>query len=150
LVDSEDRSKKLAAGIDQSALGPREVEAVAAKDTMNDKQTEAGGYQPRKRYDETYKRNAVELTLKSDRSVKEVAEQLGLCPSMLTTWRRKYAPVPASASGVKGALSSEEKDQEIARLRADNMRLREREIVLKKSLGILSETPESGMPRLKR
>jgi len=30
------------------------------------------------------------------------------------------------------------------------MRMRERENVLKKSLGILSETPESGMPRSRR
>ena len=40
--------------------------------------------------------------------------------------------------------------QENARLRAELIRMRERESVLKKSLGILSETPESGMPRLKR
>lgn len=44
----------------------------------------------------------------------------------------------------------EEAEQEIARLRSEVIRMREREVVLKKSLGILSETPESGMPRLKR
>ena len=37
-----------------------------------------------------------------------------------------------------------------ARLRAELIRMRERENVLKKSLGILSETLESGMPRFKR
>jgi hypothetical protein len=44
----------------------------------------------------------------------------------------------------------EEAEKEIGRLRAELIRMREREIVLKKSVGILSETPESGMPRLKR
>jgi hypothetical protein len=44
----------------------------------------------------------------------------------------------------------EEKDAEIRQLRAELSRMREREIVLKKSLGILSETPESGMPGSKR
>ena len=36
--------------------------------------------------------------------------------------------------------------REIARLRAEVVRLRERETILKKSLGILSEPPGSGMP----
>ena len=44
----------------------------------------------------------------------------------------------------------EEKDEEIRQLRAEVVRMREREIVLKKSLGILSETPGSGMPRSRR
>jgi hypothetical protein len=44
----------------------------------------------------------------------------------------------------------EQAEQEISRLRAEVLRMRERETVLKKTLGILSETPESGMPRLKR
>lgn len=43
-----------------------------------------------------------------------------------------------------------EAEKEIGRLRAELIRMREREIVLKKSVGILSETPESGMPRLRR
>jgi len=44
----------------------------------------------------------------------------------------------------------EEKDEEIRQLRAEVVRMREREIVLKKLLGILSETPGSGMPRSRR
>jgi len=44
----------------------------------------------------------------------------------------------------------EEKDEEIRQLRAEVVRMREREIVLKKSLGILFETPGSGMPRSRR
>ena len=43
-----------------------------------------------------------------------------------------------------------EAEEEIGRLRAEVVRLREREIVLKKSLGILSETPGSGMPGSRR
>ena len=39
--------------------------------------------------------------------------------------------------------------REIARLRAEVVRLRERETILKKSLGILSELPPRGMPKLK-
>jgi hypothetical protein len=42
----------------------------------------------------------------------------------------------------------EEKDAEIRRLRAELVRMREREIVLKKLLGVLSETPDSGIARI--
>jgi transposase len=117
---------------------------------MNDNQSNGEARRIRRGFDETFKRNAVQLTLKGDRTITKIAEQLGIGDSLLRKWRRVYAPTPASASGVKGAMTPEQKDEEIDRLRAENMRLREREIILKKSLGILSETPESGMPRLRR
>ena len=62
--------------------------------------------------------------------------------------RKRYAPRPGGSGSAPQTL--EEAAKEIGRLRAELIRLREREIVLKKSVGILSETPESGMPRLKR
>lgn len=117
---------------------------------MKDQKQEETGRRVRREFDETYKRNAVAMTLKGDRSIRQVAEELEIGDTLLRTWRRKYGPTPASASAVKGEMSSEQKDAEIAALRAELVRMREREIVLKKSLGILSETPESGMPRLKR
>ena len=117
---------------------------------MNDHQQNTPGRRTRREFDETFKRNAVALTMKGDRSIRQVADQLDIGDTLLRTWRKKYGPVPASASGVKGTMSSEEKDAEIAALRAELIRMREREIVLKKSLGILSETPESGMPRSRR
>jgi hypothetical protein len=43
-----------------------------------------------------------------------------------------------------------EVEAENLRLRLELRRMREREDVLKKSLGILSETPTSGLPKLKR
>ncbi len=106
------------------------------------------GATPRRRYDETYKRHAVELTLHGDRTVKTVAKDLGLPAWQLYEWRKLYAPRPGEGGPTPQNL--EEAEQEIRRLRAEVVRMREREIVLKKSLGILSETPESGMPRSKR
>jgi transposase-like protein len=107
-----------------------------------------GGYKPYRRYDETFKRNAVELTLAGTRTVQQVADELGLPVDRLYEWRRKYAARPGVEAGAP--QTHEEKDAEIRRLRAELVRMQEREIVLKKSLGILSETPESGMPRSKR
>lgn len=103
------------------------------------------GTKPRRQYDETYKRHAVELTLQGRRSIGEVARELGVAESILYDWRRRYAPRPGAPTGAPQSL--EEATREIARLRGEVVRLQEREIVLKKSLGILSETPGSGMPR---
>lgn len=103
---------------------------------------------PYRHYDETYKRNAVELTLNSGRTVRAVAEELGIPVDRLYEWRRLY--VPRVGAAAPGPQTPEEKDAEIRRLREELVRMQEREIILKKSLGILSETPESGMPRSKR
>ena len=103
---------------------------------------------PRRQYDETYKRHAVELTLRSDRTVKAVAKELGIPAWALYEWRRLYAPRPGNDRPAPQSLA--EAEEKIGELCAEIIRLREREIVLKKSLGILSETPGSGMPKSKR
>lgn len=109
------------------------------------KSTQRG--QTKRHYDEDYKRQAVALTLQEGRKVNDVAAELGVNLTMLYAWRRQYAPQPARGTGARQSL--EEKDAEIARLRAELVRMQQREVVLKKSLGILSETPESGMPKSK-
>ena len=115
---------------------------------MNQPARKGTGATPRRKFDETYKRHAVELTLHGDRTVIAVAKELELPPWQLYEWRKFYAPRTGAAGPAPQTL--EDAVQENARLRAELIRMRERENVLKKSLGILSETPESGMPRLKR
>ena len=116
---------------------------------MNALKNANGGYKPRRQYDENFKRHAVDLTLKGDRTLRQVADELGVNEGLIYEWRRKYAPRPgAEHTGTPQSL--EEAAKEIARLRGQLVRMQERENVLKKSLGILSETPESGMPRLQR
>ena len=105
---------------------------------------------PRRQYDETYKRHAVELSLSSTRTVRAVAQELGVTQSMLYRWRELYAPRASSGDGPDGPRTLEQSEAENRQLRAEVIRMREREAVLKKSLGILSETPESGMPGSKR
>jgi len=102
----------------------------------------------RRHFDETYKRHAVELTLRGDRTVKAVAKELGLPAWSLYEWRKLYAAQLGDDRPAPRTLA--EAEFEIAELRAEVVRMRERESVLKKSLGILSETPGSGMPKLKR
>lgn len=112
---------------------------------MNAQNNEKGGYKPRRQYDENFKRHAVDLTLQGKRSMRQVAEELGISEGMLYDWRRKYAPRAGAHTGTPQNI--EDATKEIERLRSELVRMQERENVLKKSLGILSETPEGGMPR---
>jgi len=115
---------------------------------MNQNDKHGTGASPRRKFDEEYKRHAVALTLQRDRSVKAVARELELPAWQLYEWRKLYAPRPGG--GGPDPQTLEEAIKEVERLRSELIRMRERETTLKKSLGILSEPPERGMPRLKR
>ena len=115
---------------------------------MKAPKNEKGGYKSHEHYEEDFKRHAVDLTLRGDRTTRQVAAELGLKEGLLYEWRRKYAPRVGAQTGTPQTL--EDASKEIERLRAELVRMQERENVLKKSLGILSETPGSGMPRSTR
>ena len=115
---------------------------------MNKPEQSGTGAKPRHHYDETYKRHAVELTLHGDRTVKAVAQELGVAPWALYEWRARYAGRPGDNRPAPRTLA--EAEEEIADLRAEVIRMRDRESALKKAMGILSEAPGNGMPRSKR
>ena len=102
------------------------------------------------RYTEEYKQQALELWRASGRSAAKVAAELGIRPPLLYRWARTECPPANSPPGQKRVRSVEELEAEIRRLRAENTKLLEQREVLKKSLGILSEVPPSGMPESKR
>jgi transposase len=101
-------------------------------------------------YTEVYKQQALELWRASGRSAAKVAAELGIRPPLLYRWARTERPAAPSSSGPKRLRSVEELEAEIRRLRAENTKLLEQREVLKKSLGILSEVPPSGMPESRR
>jgi transposase len=101
-------------------------------------------------YTEEYKQQALELWRASGRSAAKVAAELGIRPPLLYRWARTERPPANSPPGQKRLRSVEELEAEIRRLRAENTKLLEQREVLKKSLGILSEVPPSGMPGSKR
>ena len=103
--------------------------------------------EPPRYYDEVFKRHAVELTLLQGRRVADVAHELGVTEGKLYSWRRQYAPRPGGSGDRPRTL--EEAETEIRALRAQIVQMQERELILKRSLGILSETPARGMPRSK-
>jgi len=115
---------------------------------MNKPDQNRSGAVPRRQYDETYKRHAVELTLQGERTVKAVAKELGLPAWALYEWRKLYLARAGDSRPAPRTLA--EAEQEIAELRGEVIRMRERESALKKAMGILSEPPGSGMPRSRR
>jgi transposase len=103
------------------------------------------------RYTDQYKQEALELWRASGRSAAKVAAELGIRAPLLYRWARtERLPGNSSAPGPKRLLNVEQLEAEIRRLRAENAKLLEQREVLKKSLGILSEVPPSGMPGSKR
>jgi transposase len=89
----------------------------------------------RRKFDETFKRDAVTLWVNSGKSAGEVAADLGIAENRLYSWKRQFAPSTGFAPG--------QVETELAALRRENAYLREQRDILKKTLGILSEPPKS-------
>ena len=97
--------------------------------------------QTRKKFDKAFKQRAVELWASSGKSATEVAAQLGIHPQRLSAWKRHFAPPPPGGEGGGGKLTAEQLEAENLRLRREIDYLRQQRDILKKTLGILSETP---------
>ncbi len=103
------------------------------------------GATPRQ-YDQAFKQEAVRLWQSSGQAAEHTAKQLGISVFNLYEWKKQVSR-STRAAGASGLPESKEAlQQEIVRLREENRRLAEQRDILKKSLGILSETPRSGMP----
>ena len=80
-------------------------------------------------YPEDFRREAVRLLERGDRSVAELARDLGVAEQSLRTWRKQ---AQLDAGERDDGLTSEERD-ELKRLRRENRVLREEREILKKA-----------------
>ena len=80
----------------------------------------------RTKYDEDFKKNAVQLSYASPRSVRQVAEDLGISEPLLYRWRKKY-----TRTGDKTQVATLE--EEVKQLRLENAKLKIREEMLRKA-----------------
>ena len=94
----------------------------------------------RRKYDRTFKREAVEHWLNSQKTAVEIGRELGINPDRLYVWRDRLAP-KLPEPGAKP--TAQQLEAENARLRRDNEALRQQRDILKKTLGILSEPPSN-------
>jgi len=94
-----------------------------------------------RKYDRTFKREAVANWLSSGKSAAVIGQELNISPDRLYAWKRHFAPAAAGGGAAAGAKPGSAADLH-AQLEAalqENRHLREQRDILKKTLGILSE-----------
>lgn len=96
---------------------------------------------PPKRYDATFKRDAVELLLTSGKPLKALALELGINHVTLRTWRDQHLAQtqPVEHEGKK--LSAQQLAQELRKTQRELQLANRRNEILKKALGIVSQDP---------
>jgi transposase-like protein len=95
----------------------------------------------RRKFDETFKREAVNNWLASGKSAEVIAQELGINSNRLYAWKQRFTPADAggkAAAGVKPGTPADLQVQLNAALR-EVWHLREQRDILKKTLAILSE-----------
>ena len=80
----------------------------------------------RTKYDEEFKKNAVKLSYASPKSVKQIADDLGISDNRLYMWRKKY-----TADGDKTITAVQ--DDELKKLRLELAELKIERDMLKKA-----------------
>ncbi len=85
-------------------------------------------------YTQEFKDEAVRLVLFGESSFAQVARNLGVNANSLATWKKEYLKVHAAELQDPNSLEAE-----LARLRKENLRLRQERDILKKAVGIFSK-----------
>ncbi len=91
----------------------------------------------RKTYDRQFKIDAVNLVVNGERSVREVARDLGIDANTLYHWKHELAAEGREAFPGKGRLSPQE--EELRRLRRELAEAKEDREILKKALAFFSK-----------
>lgn len=89
-----------------------------------------------RKYDKEFKLNAVNLCLKAHRPYSEIAKDLGIPTSTLSTWVETYQKDGKESFPGKGQLKPSV--AEVIQLRKELAIVREERDILKKALGIFS------------
>ena len=106
--------------------------------------------QTRRKFDPTFKREAVQNWLNSGKSAAVVGEELGINANLLYAWRELVPTVAGGRAPVAkpGSVADLQSQWEAAQRQLHHVR--EQCTILKKTLGILSEPPSNGMNGLTR
>jgi transposase len=91
----------------------------------------------RRKYDREFKREAVGLVIEGKRTIKEVAQELGIQANMLQRWKQEYLENNKEAFRGSGKLTHP--DEEMRKLVRENAVLKEERDILKKALAIFSK-----------
>jgi transposase len=86
----------------------------------------------RRKYTREFKVEAVRMVIDQNRSMSEVAKNLGINPSLLQRWRKQFEEDGSVAFPGHGKLKPE--DEEIRRLRQELAETRQERDILKKAM----------------
>ena len=95
---------------------------------------------PRRRFDREFKHEAVKLATRGDKTMTQVALDLGISTNVLSRWKRQLTDDYAFAFPGKGHLKPA--DEELRRLKKELRDVTEERDILKKALAIFSRTPD--------
>jgi len=86
----------------------------------------------RRTYTREFKLDAVRMVIERNRPVAEVADNLGISPSLLQRWRKQFEADGSVAFPGQGKLKPD--DEEIRRLRRELAETRQERDILKKAM----------------
>jgi transposase len=89
----------------------------------------------KKTYDAEFKKQAVQMLIRSGRPLAQIARELGVEAWVLREWKKRLQPELAQQPETLEAMRLR-----IAQLERDNLQLRQQRDILKKTLGIVSNT----------
>jgi transposase len=89
-------------------------------------------------YPEEFRREAVALVRSSQKSIAQLAAELGVSPQLLRNWSKQ---VELDAGERRDGLTSEERE-ELRRLRRENRRLEQERDILKKAAAFFAKESE--------
>ena len=99
--------------------------------------------QNRRRYDESFKREAIRLVTEENRLPSEVERNLGIAKGLLYKWVQKTEAQPTNPFPGKGHRSRDPRDQEIRKLQQELAYALEERDILKKAIAVFSKTPKA-------
>lgn len=96
----------------------------------------------RRKYSEEFKKEAVELSFNSDKTCKDIAEELGINYNNLVRWRREYKNNGDLAFPGQGKQNLTPEQEEIQRLKNELKETQIERDILKKAVAIFSKKPK--------
>ncbi|WP_346351227.1 IS3 family transposase [Oceanimonas sp. AH20CE76] len=103
-------------------------------------------YKPRRRFSDTFKREAVEASLSTTKTQAQFADKLGVHPSQLQRWRREWIMAKKASDKAVENTGPEKSLQELERENARLKKLLERKEleneILKKAQGVLRQAQQ--------
>jgi len=91
-------------------------------------------------FDRDFKLEVVRQVIEKRRSIAEVSRSIGVHANTIHHWKKQFRDDPDGAFPGKGHLKPEE--EELRRLRRENVGLKEDRAILKKALAIFGERPK--------